>query len=99
MYISLSFYLCELVLAIHFIINCMFISLMLYSILELALVRYNGACPKNAVKFKINSSQIIQKKTEDFYDSSPSVTTQEEYFLRYVTREFHSKGNVLMKKL
>ena len=59
----------------------MFISLMLYSILELALVRYNGACPKNAVKFKINSSQIIQKKTEDFYHSSPSVTTQEEYFL------------------
>ena len=56
----------------------MFISLMLYSILELALVRYNGACPKNAVKFKINSSQIIQKKTEDFYHSSPSVTTQEE---------------------
>ena len=46
-----------------------------------------------------NTSQIIQKKKkEESYHSSASVTTQEEYFLCYVIREVHSKGNVLMKK-
>lgn len=51
---------------------------MLYSILELALVRYNGACPKNAVKF---NNKILLKSSKK----------EERRILSFINISYHTR--------
>ena len=72
------FYICVNQFSCTFFYNCIIILYVIYSILELALVRYNGACPKNAVKF---NNKILLKSSKK----------EERRILSFISISYHTR--------